>query len=212
MVRVAFITPFGLAIALLLFYALAMLAGMGTRIEATSDARPNIDFLMLRQESQLEVRKRELPPEPMDIVQAQPKMPQVQQQHVTVNTPQPSINVPNIDAGVNIDITPNLNNLQMPVTELYFDSSPVAISQVPPNYPSRALRKKLEGRVTVEFMITEAGSVKPGSIVVIKSTPKGVFDRAVLKAIQRWRFKTRVVDGKAVPFRARQELEFKLDR
>ena len=66
--------------------------------------------------------------------------------------------------------------------------------------------------MVVEFMITEQGTVKPGSVKVVESTPPGVFDKAVLRAIQRWRFKTRVENGQPVPFRARQELEFKLEK
>ena len=213
MFRTILVAPAGLFMALLLFYALAMLSGIGARVEPKRESVPDLNFLMVRQDSQIELRKRELPPEPEDIVpQAQPEMPQMQKEVVAVNSPVPTVNVPDINVGVVLSLTPTLNNLVMPTPELILDTNPVALSQVPPSYPSRALRKKLEGRVMVEFLVTEAGTVKPGSVVVIESKPEGVFDSAVLRAIQRWRFKTRVVDGKAVPFKARQELEFKLER
>ena len=213
MLRLAIITPAGLLLALLLFYALAMVSGIGARVEPGRDLAPDLNFLMVRQESALELRKRELPPEPEDIVpQQQPKMPQLQQQvSAMVNSPMPTVNVPDIDVGVQVALSPSLNNLAVPVPELAFDANPTALTQVPPSYPQRALRRKLEGSVMVEFLVTEAGTVKPGSIKVVKSTPPGVFDKAVIRAIQRWRFKTRTVDGKPVPFKARQELEFKLE-
>ncbi|EAR59508.1 energy transducer TonB [Neptuniibacter caesariensis] len=213
MLRLAIITPAGLLLALLLFYALAMVSGIGARVEPGRDLTPDLNFLMVRQESALELRKRELPPEPEDIVpQQQPKMPQLQQQvSAMVNSPMPTVNVPDIDVGVQVALSPSLNNLAVPVPELAFDANPTALTQVPPSYPQRALRRKLEGSVMVEFLVTEAGTVKPGSIKVVKSTPPGVFDKAVIRAIQRWRFKTRTVDGKPVPFKARQELEFKLE-
>lgn len=214
MLRTLLVAPAGLFLALMLFYALAMLSGIGTRVAPTKEIIPDLDFLMVRQETELEIRKRDLPPEPEEIVpQQQPKMPQLQQEVTPmVNSPLPTVDIPNIDVGVQVALSPSLNNLVMPAPEIVLETNPTAISQVPPSYPRRALRKKVEGSVTVEFMVTEAGTVKPETIVVVKSTPAGVFDKSVIRAIQRWRFKSRVVDGQAVPFKARQELEFKLEK
>lgn len=213
MVRTFIVAPAGLFLALLLFYTLAMLSGIGAKVAPSKDYSAELDFLMVRQDSHLELRKRELPPEPEEITpQQQPKMPQMQQQVLSVNTPVPTVDVPDIDVGVKVSLSPSLNNISMPAPELILDTNPTAISQVPPNYPRRALRKKIEGTVTVEFMVTRSGSVKPGTIVVVESRPEGVFDSAVMRAIQRWRFKTRIVDGQAVPFKARQTLEFKLEK
>lgn len=213
MLRALLVAPMGLLFAILLFYALAMLSGIGKQANMEKEFTPNLDFLMVRQESQIELRNRELPPEPEEIVpEAQPEMPQVQQQVVPLtNTPLLSVDVPNIDVGISVALSPSLNSLSAPTPTLTFDSNPTAVSQVPPSYPRRALRRKVEGSVTVEFLVTAQGTVKPDSVKVVKSNPKGTFDKAVIRAIKRWRFKVKVVDGQAVPFRARQALEFKLD-
>lgn len=213
MLRMLIVAPSGLLLALLLFYALAMLSGVGAKAVLKKDALPDLDFLMVRSDPKLEIRKRELPPEPEDIVpQEQPEMPRVNQYVVAVNMPVPTVNVPDINVGVVLSLAPTLDNLAVPAPELILNSNPTALTQVPPSYPRRALRKKIEGKVKVEFLVTEAGTVKPGSVVVIESQPAGVFDDTVRKAILRWRFKTHIVDGRPVPFKARQELEFKLER
>jgi len=55
----------------------------------------------------------------------------------------------------------------------------------------------------------EDGSVDKPS--VIAAEPKRVFNRAAIRAILRWKFKPRIVDGKAVQRQAEQQIDFKLD-
>lgn len=213
MLRALIVAPGGLLLSILLFYALAMVSGIGKQASPERVLSPDLDFLMVRQETEAESRTRELPPEPEEVVpEAQPEMPQIQQQVVPLtNTPLTAIDIPNIDVGINVALSPSLNNLSVPTPELVFDANPTAVSQVPPSYPRRALRRKVEGSVTVEFLVLEDGTVKADTIKVIESDPKGTFDKEVIRAIKRWRFKVKIVDGHAVPFKARQALEFKLD-
>jgi protein TonB len=75
-------------------------------------------------------------------------------------------------------------------------------------YPRRAAIAKIEGYVTVEFTITETGSVADPSVVDAK--PPRVFDREAIRAILKWKFKPRIVDGQPVARRATQTLDFKL--
>jgi protein TonB len=212
MIRAVLMAPVGLLFALVLFYALAILSGSGKSLPVHEEVTPEFNFLMVDKDPRLELRKRERPPEPEMIdTQQQPEMPQIQQDVISVNTPKISIDIPNIDVGINVALSPSLNNLAMPTPEIVVDTNPTIISQVPPSYPRRALRKKIEGRVTVEFMVTTSGSVDPNTVVIVESNPPGVFDSVVQRAIQRWRFKTRIEKGAAVPFKTRQTLEFKLE-
>ena len=68
---------------------------------------------------------------------------------------------------------------------------------------------QIEGFVTVQFTITETGSVT--SPRVLESSPPRVFDRAAMRAILRWKFKPRIIDGVAVSRTATQTLDFTLD-
>ena len=82
--------------------------------------------------------------------------------------------------------------------------------RVQPTYPRRALRSGTEGVVTVEFTITKDGTVKDP--VIIKSEPPGVFDSAVLKVINKWKFNPEKYQGKVIEARARQNVRFNLKK
>ncbi len=84
------------------------------------------------------------------------------------------------------------------------------VVQNPPLYPSSALRRHIEGYVILEFTVTRAGSVEAPRVV--ESRPPGVFDRAALAAVRRWRFKPKLENGRPVAVRVRQKLEFRLGR
>lgn len=99
-----------------------------------------------------------------------------------------------------------------PAAPVAFDSSPVVLKRTDPNYPNRARRRNIEGEVIVEFMVSSSGQVKPETLKVIHATPPGVFERSVLRAVKRWRFKPRITNGTPQPFLARQTLEFRLRR
>jgi protein TonB len=64
--------------------------------------------------------------------------------------------------------------------------------------------------VKVEFTVTPLGTVE--DVKVLDSKPPRVFDRAAKRAILKWKFKPKVVDGKPVSRRAVQVIEFKLSK
>ncbi|WP_192036655.1 energy transducer TonB [Halomonas sp. YLGW01] len=84
-------------------------------------------------------------------------------------------------------------------------SSAKATRRVPPEYPSRAQRRGLEGHVVVQFIIRRDGRVERDSIEVVKASPRNVFDRVARRAIAGWQFAA--ADHRR---RARQRLEFQL--
>jgi protein TonB len=70
------------------------------------------------------------------------------------------------------------------------------------------LRNKKEGWVRVAFTVTEKGAVANPKVVAAK--PRRVFDRSVLQALPKWRFKPKTIGGKPVPTKVTQLIEFKL--
>ena len=86
----------------------------------------------------------------------------------------------------------------------------VPLVRINPQYPRDAQMNMIEGYVTIEFTITETGSVRDPQ--VIDSKPPRVFDREAIRAILRWKFKPRVIDGTAVSRRAVQTIDFNLDQ
>jgi len=84
----------------------------------------------------------------------------------------------------------------------------VVLSRPRPSYPRDALRNRQEGWVKLSFTVTTGGTVSNPRVVASK--PRRVFDRAALQAIRKWRFKPRLVNGKAVQTTAVQVIEFNL--
>ena len=73
------------------------------------------------------------------------------------------------------------------------DSEYLPIVKVAPQYPRRALNRGVEGYVLLEYTVTKQGTVK--NPVVIEAKPKNIFNNAVIKSAQRYKYKPRVIDG-----------------
>jgi protein TonB len=89
-------------------------------------------------------------------------------------------------------------------------SGAVPLVRVPPKYPARAASRHIEGWVKVEFTIQTDGSVDDA--VIVGSEPENIFDDSALTAISKWKFKEKIINGVAVPQRAVQRLQFKLEQ
>lgn len=80
---------------------------------------------------------------------------------------------------------------------------------ISPVYPEEALRTGAEGWVELEFTVGADGKVTEAEVT--NSQPKNVFDRAAINAMKHARYEPVLVDGQAVPQRARFRIAFKLD-
>ena len=72
----------------------------------------------------------------------------------------------------------------------------------------RASKRRIQGWVKIEFTITKLGTVKDA--VVKEAHPSNIFNHAALRAIRRWKFKAKIIDGQPVEQLALQVLQFKL--
>lgn len=77
-----------------------------------------------------------------------------------------------------------------------------------PQYPRRALRNRIEGRVLLSFTIDTEGRVRDA--VVEEASPRGMFERPALAAIDKWRYEPFLQDGVATERRVVQEIRFTL--
>jgi protein TonB len=89
-----------------------------------------------------------------------------------------------------------------PAAPAKFDRRPVSAPR--PTYPAVAKRRRIEGYVTVQFTVTRQGQVRDPQ--VIAAQPSGVFERAALDAIRRWRFRPQPADFPGVT----QKIRFSL--
>jgi TonB family protein len=79
---------------------------------------------------------------------------------------------------------------------------------VAPEYPPRALERRTNGWVDIEFTVARDGSTR--DVTVRGSEPMGVFDRAALESVARWRYEPRVVNGVVVDQRVAARVRFEL--
>ena len=170
--------------------------------------RPVMEFVRLERSSETRLKQREKPEEPPPPESPPPQIPELE-----LTVAKPVIKTPNIVAAM-----PELSTSSMNFAGPYIgavsqgppDRDFMVLSRIPPRYPYRAERKKIEGWVQVSFIITEQGSVKDA--VVVDAKPKGIFNKAALQAILKWKFKPRITNGRPVATRADQVINFELDR
>lgn len=83
--------------------------------------------------------------------------------------------------------------------------------RVGPVYPERARARGIEGYVDLNFTVLKTGKVS--NVQVIDSTPLGVFDRAAIKALKKWRYKPQLANGEPViTHNVQTRMRFKLDQ
>jgi protein TonB len=76
------------------------------------------------------------------------------------------------------------------------DEKPRITRQIEPEYPEHARRARIGGRVVTRFLVTAEGRVTHASIV--SAQPAGIFDKAVLEALDKWTFHPAQLKGKSV--------------
>jgi len=91
------------------------------------------------------------------------------------------------------------------------DGEMMPIVKVAPAYPRRAAQHGIEGYVVVQFDVTTLGTVE--NPVVLEAEPPGVFDKAALDAVKKFKYKPQVVEGQAVAVSGvRNIIRFELDK
>lgn len=73
------------------------------------------------------------------------------------------------------------------------DSAAVPLVRIAPQYPPRAQARGVEGWVHLRFTVTPEGTTE--AVEVVDSDPKGYFESAAIRAVERYKFKPRVEGG-----------------
>lgn len=185
-VRYAVTVALATFITLGLFYVMhsLVLEREGTLDESVN--RKVIDFVKLKKESETELRKRTLPKKQQQ--EDEPPPPDLN----LSNAPRPTggelaFAGPSLDMNVDLGGGPNVGAVT--------DAAAILVYAVPPIYPERAASRNLEGWVHVGFTVTPTGTVKDE--YVIESSSK-IFNRSALKAIRKFKYKPKIVDGTPV--------------
>ena len=84
------------------------------------------------------------------------------------------------------------------------------ILKVQPNYPHSAIAKGIEGYVIVEFTVTSSGATR--DIKIVEAEPDNIFNRASIRAAEKFKYKPRVINGTPVEVRGvRNKFIFNLE-
>lgn len=89
------------------------------------------------------------------------------------------------------------------------DVKPKAIVNTKPEYPRYAKNNRIEGGVTVSFIVDKDGNVIEPKI--IKANPPNVFENAALAAVKNWRFSPAKKDGETVDAKINVNINFGLE-
>ena len=119
------------------------------------------------------------------------------------------MDLPTIGLPINDGSGPYLGTLSAGQGLAGFDTDAIPVVRIAPVYPRRAKQARIEGWVTMEVIIRPDGSVSDAK--VMESAPPRLFDEAALAAMQRWKFRPKIVDGTPVAQRAKQTIEFVLE-
>ncbi len=183
--RYAFAIVIGSVVTVGLLFIMQLLIASGEKALTTPRERHQLEFVRVKRNERVNTEdfQPEKPPKPPEVP---PEVPP--QDMDSVDPSAPTVNVPPPTVAQNVDIGgPGGMNIA--------EGDYLPIVRVAPVYPSRALSRGIEGHVDLSFTVTTAGTVKDP--VVLEST-SSLFDRAAIRAVLKFKYKPRVVDGQPV--------------
>lgn len=76
------------------------------------------------------------------------------------------------------------------------DVPPYPVRRPLPPYPFEAKRRGIEGKVRVRVLVDKGGRV--AEVRIVEARPKGVFEKAVVETLKKWKFRPALMKGKPV--------------
>ncbi|MGC9403706.1 energy transducer TonB [Vibrio genomosp. F10 str. 9ZC157] len=214
MLRLIMATPISLVATVGLFSFMAWIVAPKHAPDTHQVSPLRFDMIMVESESITERRKRTVPkpPEPIEPPPATALSKPVTQaaavsslEATSLSIEMPSIDLASSVKGIEI-------SLPAPTAgESTMDQKAMPLHRVEPNYPSRALRRGVEGHVIMNFSIDELG--KPFDIVVVEGKPPRQFEREAVQALKRWKYQPKIVNQASVVQHGQSvKLEFRLSQ
>jgi protein TonB len=203
MVRFLVSILLGAAVTFGLFAFMAFLVSSGDRNKDEAQDNIIVEVNTTPPESSAETRRRVPPPPPPP-----PKAPPKQQ------APEPEAN--NDSSGLqfnmpSVQLAGASTGLSAPGADFGRDGDATPIYRAEPKYPSQAARDGKEGWVKLSFTINEIGGVE--DVNVIEAKPRRVFNKAAKRALKKWKYKPKVVNGKPMKQTGLTvQLDFKMDK
>jgi protein TonB len=172
----------GLVVTVSLLFVMQLLIVTGKQALTDPRERHKLEFVRVKRNENLNVEDiiPEKPPKPPE---TPPETPPQDMDNVNPDAPTINIAPPTVQASTDIGGPGGMN---------IAEGDYLPIVRVAPVYPARALSRGLEGFVDLSFTVTAAGTVKDP--IVLQST-SSLFERAATRAVLKFKYKPRVVDG-----------------
>ncbi|HHF2913988.1 energy transducer TonB [Vibrio chemaguriensis] len=202
--RLLLALPASLLISVSLFSFMAWMVDKGNQRAPEASEAVRFDMVMVENEADVQRRQRSVPeqpeppqaPEPMDLSQADTQMEPMSQM-----TPVSALGLNTALEGIAIS-APNLKGTMG-------NKQALPLYRVDPRYPSKALKRRVEGYVIMRFTIDATG--RPKDIEVIEAEPQRMFEREAIRALKKWKYQPKVEDGVSIEqFGQTAKVEFKL--
>jgi protein TonB len=180
--RYVFSIIVGSIITLTLIFVMHLLIEYAEDAVSKEQTKHMLDFVRVKRNETLNTEDftPEKPPKPPE---TPPEVPP--QDTDTVDPNAPTVNIPAPEVASNIEVSgPGGMNIA--------EGDYLPIVRVAPVYPARALSRGIEGYVDMGFTVTTTGTVRDP--IVLFST-SSLFDRAATRAVLKFKYKPRVVDG-----------------
>ena len=154
--------------------------------DKTLDEKPRTKLADIQMpDTDIDVRKDSKPEKPKVPDEPPPDMEQPE-----MDDPNPDLDVVNMSPTQSLQLTNATGGLSAS------DGEYLPIVKVAPIYPRRAQSRGVTGYCTVEYTVTKAGTTR--DIVPVDCEPSGYFERASVKAAEKFKYKPRVVDGEPI--------------
>ena len=180
--RYAFSVVIGTVVTLSLLFVMHLLIASGKAALTKPRDRAKLEFVRVKRNEALNTEDftPEKPPKPPE---TPPETPPQDMDNIDPTAPTISVAPPTVSAETSIGGPGGMN---------IAEGDYLPIVRVAPVYPARALSRGLEGYVDMAFTVTTTGTVKDPVVVFSTSS---LFERAAVRAVLKFKYKPRVVDG-----------------
>ena len=180
--RYAFSIFVGSVVTLSLIFVMHLLIEHAEDAISKEGDKFQLDFVRVKKNETLNTE--DLTPEkPQKPPEVPPETPPQDSDVVDPNAPTINIPAPEVSASVDIGGPGGMN---------IAEGDYLPIVRVAPVYPARALSRGIEGYCDMSFTVTTTGTVADP---IVTFSTSSLFDRAATRAVLKFKYKPRVVDG-----------------
>ncbi|MDH5916691.1 energy transducer TonB [Vibrio splendidus] len=191
MIRLFLALPLAGALGLALFSFMAWMVDNGHQRSPDNSETLSFNMVMVEQEQEVQRRQRAVPEKPeMPEPPPEAKTSQSQAEVTPLNS---MSSLPSLDLNTSVD---GLAINAPTFSDFGSNQQAMPLYRVEPRYPAKALKRGAEGHVIMSFTIDETG--RPIDIQVTDANPRRMFEREAMRALKKWKYQPKVVDGKAI--------------